>query len=93
MYLRNIKNRYEYFLPYTGSYFLLLPTEIRHLQNYFKVFNYFYKSLSNGQITVQQLLGDIFAQIKLTIQNLIAEAMFQINNMALPVKLNKKLIK
>ena len=54
------------------------------------MFNFFYKSLSSGQITVQQLLGDIFAQIKLTIQNLIAEAMFQINNMALPVKLNKK---
>ena len=41
--------------------------------------------LTSGQISVQQLLGDIFAQIKLSVQNLIAQAMIDMN---LPVKKN-----
>ena len=43
------------------------------------------KMLTSGQISVQQLLGDIFAQIKLSVQNLIAQAMIGMN---LPVKNN-----
>ena len=35
--------------------------------------------LLNGQMTVQQLLADLFSQIKLTVQNLIAQAMLDMN--------------
>jgi len=45
-----------------------------------KYFSLIYlKMLLNGQMTVQQLLADLFSQIKLTVQNLIAQAMLDMN--------------
>jgi hypothetical protein len=42
--------------------------------------------LLNGQLTVQQLFADLFSQIKLSVQNLIAQTLVDMN---LPVRFKK----